>query len=535
MKIEKTSISLVILTLVFALICIPAQSLLAQEKGGTLGYPITSEPQGLDPQHWYNTKNANVVGQHIYESLIAVDKDYNFVPSLATSWELAKDQKSCVFHLRKGVKFHDGAPFDAKAVAANYDRLVNKRPNAWKIVKGWFKSTEIIDEYTIRINLTKPYAPFFTELVQAYCRIISPAAIEKYGMDLGLHPSGTGPWKFVEWMPGEKIVCAKNPHYWQGEPHLDRVEFIITADATSRMMGFESGSFDIIYQPQYIDIERMEKSGKYESYSQQGSELFHFIFSCLLEPFNQKQVRQAIAYAINKKQIVKSLLGGKVVVANGFGPIYLSDTLIKEAYPYDPAKAKEILKGLGWKPGKDGILVKNGKRFETKLMTPHGRYPMDRQISEALQSNLKEIGIDAKVEVVEAGAFIKWVNSPPSAKERSPIGLCARTRPLGGSLEFALVQHYHTDRFSPAGSNAGFYSNKDLDEYLIRASGIVDDEERKEVYRKAQELLFEDCPAIPIYYYRSYMFYWPYVHNIALFTPFATPTPYVSHKTWMDK
>jgi ABC-type transport system substrate-binding protein len=366
--------------------------------------------------------------------------------------------------------------------------------------------------------------------------MISPAAINKYGEKLGQYPAGTGPFKFVEWVPGDRIVLTKNTDFWKGKPRLDGIIFKFTPDMTVRMMGFESLSFDLLDQPQYADIDRLSRSKKYESRFQVSSEMFHFVFNCAGGLFNQKEQRQALAYAVNKELIVKSLLGENVVIAHGFGPTYLTDTLMKkDAYAHDPEKAREILKSLGWKPGSDGIFVKDGKRFQFKILTPVGRYPMDKQIAEALQANVKRVGIDASVETVESAAFIKWIRSPKEEMAASGIGLIVRTRPLGGSLDWAFTQHYHSKYLPPDGNNSGYFSNKDLDDILMKAVSIVDENQRREAYRKAQEILFEDLPAIPIYYYRNFMFTHPYVRNIDLFTPLATPSPFVSHETWIDK
>jgi peptide/nickel transport system substrate-binding protein len=535
MRTTRTLFALVIASIFFVALLFSPGTVSAQKEGGQLVYPLTSEPRPFDPHHYFGEKNADNLIQHLYENLIYVDKQLKFQPCLATSWEMASDGKSCVFHLRKGVKFHDGTPFNAQAVAANFDRLANDRPNGWKFVGAWFNSTEIIDDFTIRINLKEVYLPFMTEMAQLYTRMASPAAIKKYGLDLGNNACGTGPWKFSEWVPGDKVVFVRNPYYWGGRPHLDKVIFRITPDMTTRMMGFESQSFDLLNEPQYVDIERLEKTGKYVSHSQVSSEIFHYSFNLVREPFDQKEVRHAIAYAINKPLIVKSLLGEKVLVANSFAPIHFPDVVIKEdAYAYNPEKAKEMLRNLGWKPGKDGILVKDGKRFQFNIMTPFGRYPMDKQITEAIQASLKEIGIDTKVEVVESAAFIKWLDAPCDEKRTMKIGMCARTRPMGASYEFAFIQHYHSDS-TPLDNNSGCFANKEFDKYIIGARTLVDEKARGQAHRRAQEILFEELPAIPIFWYRTYMFNWPHVHDIDLFSPAYTPTPFVTHKTWVDK
>ena len=515
---------------------LPAAPALAQKDGGMLRYPISAEPRSTDPHNWYNDKNSNTVSQHIYQTLIGADKDLKFFPELATSWKMAPDFKSCTFTLRKGVKFHDGTPFDARAVEANFNRIATDKPSCWQNVEKWYKSTEVLDDYTIKINLERVYTPFLTEMCYAYTRIISPAALKKYGDKVGQNPSGTGPWKFSEWIPGDRIILTRNPDYWGGAPRLDGITFKITPEATARLMGFESNTFDIIDEPSLVDIGRLVDSKKYVFQTADSGELFALMFNCVASPLDQKMVRQAIAYAINRPAIMKSLLSDRVLPADAFGPAYLSDTLIKKgAYDYNPAKAKEILKTQGWMPGADGILGKDGKRLEFKIMTPSGRYPMDRQIAEAVQANLKAVGIDAKVDVVEAAAFLKWLRASKEELAKSGIGMALRRRPSGVSLDSAFTQHFHSQYGPPAGNNSGFYSNKQLDEYLMKAPSIANDAERKEMYRRAQEILFDELPLVPFYYYLAAMFNWPYVKEIGIFKTVMGPTPYVSNRTWMDK
>ena len=414
---------------------------------------------------------------------------------------MAPDHKSCVFYLRKGVKFHEGAPFNAKAVEANFNRMSKENLKAWKFVEIWFKSIEVIDDYTIRINLKDVYTPFLTEMAQLYTRMVSPLAIEKYGAELGKNPSGTAPWKFSKWNPGESIAFSRNPDYWGGKPLLDGVLFKFNPDQTARTMAFESQSLDIMDQPSFVDIDRLKKSGKYESREQVTNVIFFFVFNTLLKPFDQKEVRHAIKYAVNKPGIVKGLLGEHVVVADGFGPVFLPESLSrKDAFPYDSEKAKEILKKLGWKPGPDGILVKDGVRFEFNMMTPYGRYPMDKQITEAVQANLRAIGIDAKLDVVEGAAFINWVMGDTEQRKTTKVGMVTLTRPLGATLENAFVQHFHSDYRPKKGFNVSSFSNKEFDRLMESARSITNDKERAKVYGKAQEILFEELPVLPIYF-----------------------------------
>jgi peptide/nickel transport system substrate-binding protein len=314
------------------------------------------------------------------------------------------------------------------------------------------------------------------------------------------------------------------------------VLFKFNPDQTARTMAFESESLDLMDQPSFVDIDRLKKSGKYEARELVTNVIFFFVFNMQMKPFDQKEVRHAIKYAVNKPGIVKGLLGEHVIVADGFGPVFLPETLSKkDAFSYDPEKAKGILKQLGWKPGPDGILVKDGVRFEFNMMTPYGRYPMDKQITEAVQANLRAIGMDAKIDVVEGATFVNWVQSDPEQRKGSKVGLVTLTRPLGATLENAFVQHYHSEYFPKKGFNLSSYVNKEFDKLMESARTITDEKERARVYRKAQEILFEDMPVLPIYFFKKIMFFRPNVHNFDYCPPAYIAAPHVTHNTWMDK
>jgi ABC-type transport system substrate-binding protein len=179
--------------------------------------------------------------------------------------------------------------------------------------------------------------------------------------------------------------------------------------------------------------------------------------------------------------------------------------------------------------------MKEGKRLQFKAFTPNGRYPMDKQIAEAAQANLKQVGMDVVLDVVESATFIRWLRASEAEMKGSGIGLICRTRPLGASLDFAFVQHYHSQFYPPTGANSAFYSNKRVDSLLTSAVSMTDDKKRAEAYRQVQEILFDELPVIPIYYYRNFMFNQPYVKKIDLFPPAYVPAPFVSHETWIDK
>jgi ABC-type transport system substrate-binding protein len=477
------------------------------------------EIEPLDPNNVMDRSAHRAVHQ-IFEPLITADYSMNYHPNLATSWEITPDGKAIIFNLRKGVKFHDETPFDSRAVKMTFDRIKNQKLMRWKLFSSFMESVEVIDKYTVRINLKGSPATALA-LLSIWGYIESPAAVEKYGKDFGLHPTGTSVFKFVEWVPDQRVVLEANKSYWGGEPKIARVIFKPVPDPHTRLAMVETGDLDVAEELPLTEINRLKTlpAIRVEEYPV-GTMLF-LVFNTAKYPFNDKRVRQAISYSIDRKGIIDKLLFGQVRLAETYAAPNVKHIIKYDIYPYNPEKPKSILANLGWKPGKSGFLEKDGEVFRTAIVTPSGRYPMDRQIAEVIQGQLKKIGVDSKVIVVEAAAFLKSIYLDPQAKKNAEFGMIILIRPMGPELDTALTQHFHSDSFTPKSSNYSIFANSELDRLLEEGGRTVDETKGAAIYKKAQDILNEEVPWLPLYTLVNFLTCRKGVRGIGYQNPFS--------------
>jgi peptide/nickel transport system substrate-binding protein len=467
------------------------------EPRGSIRIGIVGEIDPLNPNETVN-QNTETVVFNIYDKLIVPDGSMNLHPSLATSWEVAPDGSALIFRLRKGVKFHDGTLFDANAVKVTFDRMKNEKLKRWPSLAPFIKSVEVMNENTVKIHLQGSPSSALTVLsVVGY--IESPAAIKKYGKEIGSHPIGTGPFKFVEWVPDQRITLEANRDYWGGEPKIARVVFRPVPDTNSRLAMVEAGDLDVAIRPPYTDIERLKSVPGLQVDDAFRGSVISLQMNTVKEPITDKRVRQAISYGIDRRAMVKSLLFNLVRLADAYATPGVKHILKYDIYPYDPNKSKSILAGLGWKPGKSGFLEKDGEVLRTTLSTPSGRYPMDREIAEAIQAQLKTVGIDVKVAVLESAAFVKSISGDPQAKKNSESGLYIGSRMMGPDLDSAFTMHFHSNSFPPKGMNVSIFSNNELDRLLEEGARTIDETKRGAIYKRVQDIINEEVPWLPIY------------------------------------
>ncbi len=248
-------------------------------------------------------------------------------PALATSWTISEDGKTYSFKLRDGVKFHDGAPFNAEAVKFNFERMLkddhpfhDTGPFPLSFFFSAVDKIEAPDAWTVVFTLKEPYAPFLSNLAYPTGLIVSPAAVKKYGKDFGRHPSGTGPFKFAEWVSNTKVVVEANPDYWDGATKLKAVVFRPITDANTRVAEMLSGGVDIMVEVPPDNLATFASDPSFKVQEQTGPHLWFLILNTKDGLFGDKRVRQAVNYAINKKAMVENVLQGTAEIAAGPTP-----------------------------------------------------------------------------------------------------------------------------------------------------------------------------------------------------------------------
>jgi ABC-type transport system substrate-binding protein len=331
--------------------------------------------------------------QPVMETLLRCDEKGIPVPWLATSWKTSKDRKSVTFTLRSGVKFHDGEDFNAEAVKANLD-MVRVSPNV-PVLKE-IESIDILDRYTVRLNLSRFEPVMFNVLTSGAANVISPAAIRK-GKDFCItHPVGTGPFKLASFQRDVSLRYEKFDGYWQkGKPYLDAIEWTFIADRVAAQMAFKAGQGQVIYGINPVDAADLKGAGKYTIVTTP-SAVFGLIGDTgnTKSPFADIRVRKAVEYAINKEAIAKALGYGFYKTANQPAPReswYYNPKVV--GYPYNPKKSRELLAQAGYPNG-----------FKTKIII---QTTSSRDLYIAIQNDLAQVGIDAKLEVVTPASYVE--------------------------------------------------------------------------------------------------------------------------------
>lgn len=432
----------------------------------------------------------------IFNGLVKYDRNVDVVGDLAESWDISKDGLVITFHLRKGVKWHDGAPFTADDVLYTYRVTIDpKTPTAYAEDFLKVKKAEVLDPYTFRVTYDKPYAPALTSWGTA---ILPRHLLE--GRDitrspLKRRPIGTGPYRFKEWVTGQKIVLTANPDYFEGRPYIDGYVMRIIPDMATMFLELRAKGIDrmdltpLQYTRQTENRYFKKNFRKYKylsfSYTYLGFNLKHPIFK-------DKRVRRAVAHAINKNEIVGGVLLGLGKPATGpFKPgTWAYNPNVKE-YPFDPETAKALLAEAGWRDTNgDGILDKNGVPFVFEIILNQGN-EVRRKSAEIIQRRLAQIGITVKIRTVEWSAFLKeFIN-----KRKFEATILGWTIPMDPDL----YNVWHSSKTGPEELNFVSYANPEVDELLEKGRGTFDLKERKRAYDRVQEILAEELPYIFLY------------------------------------
>jgi peptide/nickel transport system substrate-binding protein len=432
----------------------------------------------------------------VYNGLVKYDKDMNIVGDLAESWEITRNGLVIEFKLRQNVRWHDGKPFTAADVLYTYQVTIDpKTPTAYGGDFMKVKKAEVIDDYTFRVTYDKPFAP---ALISWSSSILPRHLLQ--GKDitkspLSRHPIGTGPYKFVEWVAGQKIVLAANEDYFEGRPFIDgRITRIIPDTATmflelrAQNLGM-MGLTPLQYTRQTENNLFRQNFNKYRylafAYTYMGYNLKHPLFA-------DKRVRQAISYAINKDEIVSGVLLGLGKPATGpykHGTWAHNDQV--KIYHYDPAKARDLLLQAGWTDTDgDGVLDKDGKPFAFEILTNQGNETRQK-CAEIIQRQLAEVGIRVKIRIVEWSAFVTdFIN-----KRRFEAVILGWTIPLDPDA----YDVWHSSKTAPQELNFVSYKNAEVDDVLEKGRSTFNQAERKKYYDRFQEILAEDQPYTFLY------------------------------------
>ncbi len=489
------------------------------QVGGTLVYAAGADPDSLDPANT-DSNPGEAIGRMMNNFLVKFDAKLQIRPDLAMSWTESKDGLTWTFTLRKGVKFHDGTPFNAEAVKYNFDRFSGpEKPLKASLHTPIVQSVEVVDDYTVKFTLKVPFAFFLNNLAHSASAIVSPAAHKKWGKDLTLHPVGTGPLKFVEWVRSDRIVLERNDDYFEGRPRLDKVIVRTVREDSARVLGLEAGDYDLIVRIPPEDVGRLMRGGRVRIEAGQSNRALRIGINASKKPLDDVRVRQALNYAVEKESIVKNIYQGlAVVIPTMVGPLNTGYAPVK-GYPFDPARAKKLLADAGYPNG-----------FKTTLWTPKGRYLKDFELAQAVQQQLGAVGVEASLETFEWAAYLSLLRKP---KEEAKQDLyLIGWSPSTGEARWGIYPITACSQWRPTGSNDSFYCNKQVDELIDKAVVATSLKERDDYLRKAQELLVQDPSAIYLLATKETVGMSPKLHGVII-SPLELV--YVDKDTWKEK
>lgn len=457
-----------------------ATTVAAQEEkpveGGTLDVGFISDVRTLDPLRSTQWTERQILFL-IYDKLIDLNSDFSIKPGLAKSWDFENNDKRVVLHLREGIKFHDGTRFDAKAVKWNLDTRLdpNSGSSQYRLLGPVVDSVDVLDDYTVAINLKKPYSPLLSLLADRAGLMASPTAAEKYGEDIGSHPVGTGPFKFEKWTRGSEIDLVKNEDFWQeNKPYLDGIDFHIISSNVVGIQRMATGEIDYIGQLTPLDTKLAEASPDIKLVKSNGGPWYSLQLRYDSSPYSNPDLRKAIAYAINRDRINQILWEGKGIVSDGFTPqgLWWEPTDLVH-YDYDPERARQILKDA------------NLEGTSLSLAAPSG--DALRRFSELVKEDLDAVGLNVQLAPVPQSEY--YAKTVAGEIHFTPMRWTQRADPDG------LIQYL----FSSEGTaNSTGYQSDQVDAWINEARTSSDQKERKSLYDKIQHQISEDLPYISI-------------------------------------
>ncbi|MEJ2803352.1 glutathione ABC transporter substrate-binding protein GsiB [Comamonadaceae bacterium PP-2] len=448
---------------------------------------IGQQPETLDPYNT-NTTMTTAVTKTFYEGLFQFDKELKVRNVLAESYEVSKDGLVYTFKLRAGVKFHDGTEFNAAAVKTNLDRVMNPENRLLRATQfNRIAKVEAVNPLSLRITLKEPFGPFINSLAHASAAIISPAALQKWGKDIAFHPVGTGPFEFVEWKQTEAIVGKKFDGYWKkGYPKVDGVSWKPVLENNTRAAMLQTGEADFAYPLPYEQAAILKKVDKIEVVTTPSIIVRFLSFNMLQKPFDNPKVREAIGYAVNKEALAKVAFSGFAFPAQGFVPQGIQYAVKMDPIPYNPQKARDLLKEAGYPNG-----------FETTLWSAYNN-TTSQKVIQFVQQQLAQVGIKMQVQALEPGQRAEQVDSWPDPKTAKVRLYYTGWSSSTGEADWALRPLFATEAWAPKLNNMSFYSSPVTDGAIAKALVSVDDAEKAELYKTAQEQLAKDLPRIPL-------------------------------------
>jgi len=456
-----------------------------REIGFAFGAPILTLDPGVS-----NGTPAQTARIQVMETLVEFDPETLEVrPLLAERWETADDNVTWTFHLRPGVKFHDGSPLTAHDVAASINRII--APDS-----GFGRASHLrdiaeisaVNDLTVKVVTKAPSGAFLRMMALDTASVLSAASLEKYGEDVGWNPVGTGPFKYVSHVPEQSITMERNDDYWGKKPEVEKIVFQTVPEPATRLAMLETGEIDVITEVPGFDVERLRDLDGVSLIERSSTRLGHVGINTKQAPFDNPVLRQALSHAIDQDAIIAGVLRGLGVPADSIIAPTVNGYGAQKIYGYDPELAKAKLAEAGF-----------GDGLDVTIWTPQGRYFMDRETVVAIQAMLRAVGVNANVEVIDWSTYLSELRVPDGENKSQLYWLGWESGTA--DIQYILDTVFDSGRMPPNGWNTMFYENPQVDALRVEMSKELDPERRQKLAEEAQALIVADAPWIPVYAY----------------------------------
>lgn len=450
----------------------------------TVVIDIESSPTNLDIRIGADAQSEHI-GALLFDSIVRKDEHYNLQPAIATAW-VWRDPLTLVLHIRDGVRFHDGKPLDAADVAWSIESMHNGAITTPK--SGNYASVDHVeapDAHTCIVHLKRPDASLLFNMSDELSAVVEKGA----GREMGQHPIGSGPYRFVSETQDQEVTLERNPDYWNGAPSIPRVRFAIVPDAITRALELQKGSADAVSNALTNDmVAVMTRDSHLLVEAKPGSIVNYMTFNVTDPRLRDQRVRQAFAYAIDRPAIVRALLHGQAELLDTLLPLghwaapSTADSLTR--YSHDVARATALLDQAGFRPGPDGVRL----RLTLKSSTDDTM----RLVAAIVQQQVRAAGIDLQLRQSEFGTFYSDVT-------RGAFQIYI-LRWVGSNEDPDIFRYaYSSTMMPPKGSNRGHYRNVQIDELISRGATEIDESKRRETYLQVQRVLSSEEPTLVLW------------------------------------
>lgn len=483
-----------------------AAAIQESDRGGTIVLARSGDANTLDPHHTILGLALHVLFC-IYDTLTVVNPEGQVEGVLAESWDISEDGLEYTFHLRQGINFHDGTPFNADAVKFSFDRALDPATNT--PTRSWISAiqeTQVVDDHTVKMVLSEPFSPLLGNLATAYLGVPSPTAVEQFGDDFGVNPVGTGAWKFKEWISGETITLVPNEEYHnvrsfvnnKGVPYLDELVFRTIPEAETQLAAFETGEVNAFLSVPPREVTRLQGDSNYEVVVSESGSATSYVEFTMLEipegefgaqwkpPFDDVLLRQAVAYAIDADEMIENVLYGLAV--RNYGPMptgmFAYKPEIEEfGYHYDPEKANALLDQAGWiHSDSDGVREKDGAKLDVLFWASNSS--TNERIATIIQNQLNQVGFNVSIELIESATFLAQLS-----ENVSNLNLLGWGQPEPDMLRGMTNGTW----------GVGRYRDEQYQTLVSDALKTTDPAERTEIYFEAAKKMLADAAMVPLW------------------------------------